>query len=227
MPKFRLVSFNLCPFVQRSAIVLREKNIPHEIDYIDLADRPQWFTDMSPLGKVPLLDVDGQILFESAVIAEYLDEATEGTRLLESDLLAKARQRMWIEFSSALTGDVYMASIATEEAATRKHLAAIRKKLERLEAEIQGPYFGAKFSLVDCAFAPPLQRLHWLSRIAPDLELFDGFPKTKAWTTSLLERPSVQASVLPNLEEINAEYLAGKGSPARNEAPSWISQRAT
>ena len=90
MPKsLRLISHKLCPYVQRAVIVATEKDIPfHRID-IDLANKPDWFLDISPTGKVPLLEVtehDGsvRIIFESAVIAEYLDEIA-GQRLLPAD----------------------------------------------------------------------------------------------------------------------------------------------
>jgi len=73
-----LISFKTCPFVQRAAITLGYKKVEHEVTYIDLADPPDWFLDISPLAKVPILKVDGEILFESAVINEYLDDITGG-----------------------------------------------------------------------------------------------------------------------------------------------------
>ena len=78
MTKLRLISFPLCPYVQRAAIALAEKGVDFERIDIDLANKPDWFLKLSPLGKVPVLVVeqDGreEVLFESAVIAEYLDE---------------------------------------------------------------------------------------------------------------------------------------------------------
>ena len=56
-PNYRLVSFNLCPFVQRSVITLNEKNAKYEIEYIDRANKPDWFLKISPLGLVPVLDI--------------------------------------------------------------------------------------------------------------------------------------------------------------------------
>lgn len=74
--KLILVSHHLCPYVQRAAIALAEKSVPFERRFVDLADKPDWFRAISPLGKVPLLIVrqdDGTdvVLFESAVICEY------------------------------------------------------------------------------------------------------------------------------------------------------------
>ncbi len=90
-----LVSFDLCPYVQRAAIVLAEKGVPFKRVDVDLADKPDWFRAISPLGKVPLLKVGGEVLFESAVIVEYLEE-TEGPALHPADPLAKAKHRAWM-----------------------------------------------------------------------------------------------------------------------------------
>ena len=69
-PKLQLISHSLCPYVQRAAIVLAEKQQPYERIDIDLANKPDWFIAISPLGKTPVLLVDGQPIFESAVICE-------------------------------------------------------------------------------------------------------------------------------------------------------------
>jgi glutathione S-transferase len=75
---FTLVSHNLCPYVQRGAIALIEKRVAFVRVYVDLSDKPDWFCAISPLGKVPLLRVASrggeQVIFESAVILEYLEE---------------------------------------------------------------------------------------------------------------------------------------------------------
>ena len=69
-----LVSFELCPYVQRAAIVLAEKDVPFERINVDLANKPDWFKAISPTGKVPLLKVGDEVLFESSAIVEYLEE---------------------------------------------------------------------------------------------------------------------------------------------------------
>ena len=75
MPKYMLVSFKTCPWVQRAAIVLREKNTPFEFRHIESDNRPDWFLAISPHKKVPVLTIDDKVtLFESNAINEYLDE---------------------------------------------------------------------------------------------------------------------------------------------------------
>ena len=93
-----LVSHHLCPYVQRAAIALAEKNVPHTRVPVDLAHKPDWFKAISPLGKVPLLRVatghetEEVILFESAPILEYLEE-TQPDPLHPGDPLDRARHR--------------------------------------------------------------------------------------------------------------------------------------
>src|SRR5881394_2023473 len=89
-----LVSFDLCPYVQRAAIVLAEKGLPFERIDVDLANKPAWFKAISPLGKVPLLKVGDEVLFESAVIVEYLEETLDPA-LHPADPLGRARHRGW------------------------------------------------------------------------------------------------------------------------------------
>jgi glutathione S-transferase len=91
----------LCPFVQRAAIVLHFKQIPFRLKHVDLADPPDWFRAISPFGKVPVLRVDGTtVVFESAVINEFLDEVTPG-RLLPEEPLERAVARGRIELTTA------------------------------------------------------------------------------------------------------------------------------
>ena len=207
MSNFRLISFELCPYVQRSVMTLREKKVAYDIDYIDLSDRPDWFVELSPLGKVPVLEVtrdDGSkvVLFESVVINEYLDEVTGGS-MLPADPLDRAHSRAWIEFGNAVLSDAFSITSAKDEAALAKVLEKLGKKLDRLEREIgTGPFFlGAEVSLVDAAFTPALQRLSWANEIHPAMAIFEGRHKVARWWSTLAERESVRGSAVHDLRE--------------------------
>ncbi len=228
MPSYTLVSFNLCPFVQRSLITLEEKGVDYEITYIDLADKPDWFLARSPFGKVPLLIVDGQTnVFESAVINEYIDETTPGS-LHPEDALERAVHRGWIELASALVSALHGVMIAPSEGIFAAHLRSCRVLLERFEEQLgEGPFFaGEKLCLVDTAIAPSMQRFHWIREIKPDLSIFDGLPKVEAWAAALVAHPAVQRSIIPELPEVFVDYLKGGGSPARRVEPSWLGLQA-
>src|SRR5512135_2597044 len=153
--RLELVSFKICPFVQRSVITLRYKDVPFTLTHIDLDHPPAWFSEISPFGKVPLLKVgDRAVLFESAVINEYLDETTP-PRLHPEDPLVRAANRAWIEFYSSCLVDLYQLTIAENEGKYEEQRQALLGKLRRLEGEVHpAPYFnGPNFSLADAAFA--------------------------------------------------------------------------
>src|SRR5438445_13357858 len=110
MAALKLISHKLCPYVQRAVIALTEKGVPFERIDIDLADKPDWFLKISPLGKVPVLTVateNGEVaLFESNVICEYIEDAQPGARLHQHDPLKRAQHPAWIESGSSILGDL-------------------------------------------------------------------------------------------------------------------------
>ena len=112
--RFKLISFSICPFVQRPRIVMFEKQIAHTIEYIDLQDPPMWFHEVSPLEKVPVLLVDEQALFESMPICEYLDEVSPGSLYPEAPL-DRARQRAWLDASTSSDELAYGSKKATSK----------------------------------------------------------------------------------------------------------------
>ncbi len=202
-----LISFGLCPFVQRSVITLLEKQVDFDITYIDLANPPAWFLDISPFGKVPALRVGDTTVFESAVINEYLDEINPPS-MHPVEPLRKAVNRAWIEFASDLLGQQYMLSIATDEKTFEEKHAAILKRLAQLEAQLQdGPFFnGAAFSLIDAAFAPVFMRFELLQQRYP-LALYEDAPKVQRWSQDLVQRRSVVESVPPDFEPKYFDYI--------------------
>lgn len=196
--RLTLVSHHLCPYVQRAAIALIEKGVPFERRYIDLANKPEWFRAMSPLGKVPLLLVKGEggedvALFESAVICEYLEETETGTRLHPINAIERARHRGWIEFGSAILADLWGLETATEAAPYDAKRQALTDKFARVETALQaGPYFaGTQFNLVDASFAP-IFRYFDLFDTLTDTAIFASTPKVRAWRQALAQRPSVK-----------------------------------
>jgi len=224
MANYRLVSFDLCPFVQRSVITLEETNIPYEIEYIDLSNKPDWFLKISPLGKVPVLRVGDTVLFESAVINEYLDEVNPTRSLHPKNPLERAYHRAWIEFASVAIGDMYRMSMAKDQQSGEELVATVKQRLNRFETQLgDGPLFaGSDFSLVDAAAAPVIQRLHWCQNIAPELRFWDGLPNVTRWRDALLSRESIKRSTVRDIEERFVNYLKGQGSPTRNADPSWL-----
>ncbi|WP_223596738.1 glutathione S-transferase family protein [Pseudomonas sp. A-R-19] len=196
-----LISHPLCPFVQRAAIVLLEKNVPFERIDVDLAAKPDWFLALSPTGKVPLLKVEllnttHAILFESMAICEYLNETQGWISLYSSDALVRAQQRAWVEFGGAALADAWQFLNAKDLVVAESKKTAFRDKLQRLEDKLdQGPYFsGAAFGMVDAVFAPVFRYFDLLNPVVSK-PIFDNLSRVSAWRSSLADRPSVMSAV--------------------------------
>ena len=212
MTGLTLISHPLCPYVQRAVIALLEKSVAFERVDIDLADKPDWFKAISPLGRTPVLKVQSAVIFESAVILEYLEE-TQPRPLHPADPLKRAEHRSWIEFGSSMLQDVWGFYAAPDEAAFKAKAAALASKLRRLEDRVQArPYFsGAAFSLVDVAFGPVFRYFDVFEAIA-DFDFFGATPKVATWRNSLKARPSVRDAVHPDYQNRLMRFLAGRGS---------------
>jgi glutathione S-transferase len=217
-----LISFKLCPFVQRSVITLLHKNTPFDITYIELAEPPAWFLEISPFGKVPALRVDGDtVLFESAIINEFIDDVTPGA-LSPEDPLLRAQNRGWIQFGEQCIVDQYQLTTAKDEETWDEISDRAHRNLAKVEAILgDGPYFnGAKLSLVDAAYAPLFMR-YALLREHADLMPVEEFPRLRAWSDTLLALPEVQKSVVDDFPELLAAYLREHGDyAARILAPA-------
>lgn len=207
-----LVSHALCPYVQRAAIVLAEKGVPFERRDIDLANKPAWFLAVSPLGKTPVLLVDGAAIFESAVICEYLED-TALPRLHPKDAVHRAQHRAWIEFASALLNTIAAFYNAPDDAALQARAADIRARLVQVEAELgDGPYFaGNAFRRVDAAFAPVFRYFDTFDRMG-DFGFWSALPKVQRWREALAARPSVVSAVSPAYAERLLGFLLKRGS---------------
>jgi glutathione S-transferase len=207
-----LISHKLCPYVQRAVIALNEKGVAFERVDIDLANKPDWFLKISPLGKVPVLAVasdHGEVaLFESNVICEYIEETQGGARLHPQDPLQRARHRAWMEFGSAILTDLWGLETTTDAATFQSKREAIAAKFARVEAALgAGPFFaGQDFSLVDAVFAPIFRYFDVFDAFI-DLALFAETPKVRKWRAELAKRPSIQTAVGADYPELLRAFL--------------------
>lgn len=207
-----LVSHALCPYVQRAAIVLAEKGVPFERRDIDLANKPDWFLKVSPLGKTPVLLVGDEAIFESAVICEYLEE-TALPRLHPANALQRAQHRSWMEFGSALLNSIGAFYNAADAVALDARAAEIRARLVQVEAALgEGTFFqGASFSIVDAVFGPVFRYFDVFDVIG-EFGFWDGLPKVQRWRRALAMRSSVAQAVHPDYPELLGRFLLTRGS---------------
>jgi len=208
-----LVTHVLCPYVQRSVIVLEEKGVPYQRTDIDLSNKPAWFKQVSPFGKVPVLTIDKrQSLFESAVICEYLDETTAGS-LHPADPLEKAYHRAWIEFGSGILNSIGGLYNAKDAATFESKRVELLEKIQLVENEIfDGPFFsGDRFHLIDAVYAPIFRYFEVFDLITA-LAVFEEMPKINRWRSALQQRKSVQHAVTPEYPELLLKFLRERDS---------------
>ena len=212
MKKLEIVGYDFCPFCQPSIITLKEKAAEFSVTYIEPDDKPDWVYQVSPQGKTPFLLVNGQPLFESAAMNEFVNDATIGD-LHPEDAFEKAQNRMWISRSYDLLGHIY--ELKTTDAqdvfdAEKEKLTAILRSLDDVIG--QKPFFnGSNFCLVDTAFAPVLRTISMLDdHFATGI--LDGLPNVAQWSSNILNRPSVRASVVENLDANSAAKIAASNS---------------
>lgn len=195
--------------MQRAVILMRAKGVEFDVTYVDLRNKPAWFLEISPHGKVPVLKVGDEILFESNAIAEFLDE-TVAPRLHPEDPIKRARNRAWTDYIGTFSGAVGGVTYAADKAAVEKGVKELAGPLSRLEGALaerkgNGPYFnGDKISLVDAAYAPFLQRLAICDGVLRT-GVLDKHPLVKAWSQTLLADRRVTSALPDNFAE---EYRA-------------------
>ena len=211
-PRLTLVSHKLCPYVQRAAIVLAEKGIAFESVDVDLSHKPDWFLRISPLRKTPVLLVDGEPIFESAVICEYLEEILL-PRLHPENALQRARHRGWMEFGSAVLNTIGGFYNAADATALQAKAAELRGRFEQVEVALgEGPYFaGRRFSVVDAEFGPIFRYFIVFDGIA-DFGVFEATPRVRAWRGALAARPSVRHAANTDYERLLQQFLVERRS---------------
>jgi len=166
MAGIELFSFAACPYAQRTRLVLIEKGIEFTLTEIDLFNRPSWFRDVSPYGKVPVLRHDGRVIYESAIINQYLDEVFPAPPLMPTDPWLRAQARIWMDYCETRYLPATHRLMAERKQADR--LAANREKLaeimrfmehEGLRKLGDGPFWiGGSPTLVDFQFLPFFER---------------------------------------------------------------------
>lgn len=174
-----------CPYCARVRIVLAEKDVPYDPVEIDLSDRPSWLYELNPAGKVPVLEEDGWVLPESAVISEYLNERYPEPALWPDDPGERAAGRLLVFRFDGFSKPYYALRRGEEGARERFEV-----QLGHLDGLLQGvPWLtGRRFGLADVAYLP------WILRAGGTLGLeLEPWPDLAAWVERAGERPSVAA----------------------------------
>ncbi len=204
----KLVSFKNCPFVQRVMGALVIKNVPFEIEYIELNNKPQWFLDISPNGQVPVLITENDtVLFESDAIVEYLDDKYAPIEEVSAE--QKALDRAW----SYQASKHYMLQCGTmgskDKETFETHLANLQKSFQKAENKLGDSDFfkGDYISNVDIAWLPLLHRASVI-REGSGFDMLEGFPKVQKWQSALIESGLTDKTVPADfIEKFSGFYL--------------------
>ncbi|BAZ37122.1 glutathione S-transferase-like protein [Calothrix sp. NIES-4101] len=187
-----------CPFCERVWFALEEKEIPFETEFIDLSNKPKWYTDLVPTAKVPGAKIEGKLVYESKDILLELEEKF-GQTLLPEDPEENAVARQWIDEAetNGIRDIAYQflrqpPEDPNELANLQTEFEAKLDELEQLLGKYPGSYFLSTFSLVDIMYSPHLDRL------ASNLPVYRGYhikgnpryPRINAWFEALKQRPA-------------------------------------
>jgi len=209
----KVVSFKICPFVQRVTALLEAKKIPYEVEYISLKDKPQWFLEISPTGQVPVLVTEsGQALFESDAIVEYLDEIYP---FLQPGISPEQRalNRAW----SYQATKHYLVQCSAQQSADKEILEERSRKLAQAFAKIEkelgdGPFFnGTTLSDVDIAWLPLLHRAS-IIQAHSGYDFLAGFSKVKAWQKAILKIGLAEKSVPGDFEQRFTDFYLSENT---------------
>ena len=155
---------------------------------VDLKNKPKELWELNPYGKVPVL-VDGEVVvYESAVINEYLEEKFPQVPLMPKDLGQRARVRIWIDFCNTRLQQA--GSDIRHDNEPEKAKEKLREYLLTLDREMASQdYIAGDFSLADITHIPFFARQERYG-VSIDATL----PHLKAWIDRLFSRPAVRST---------------------------------
>lgn len=198
----KVISFTICPFVQRVTAALELKKIPYEIEFISLSDKPDWFLNVSPNGQVPLLITDDDcVLFESDAIIEYLDDKY-GAVDLTLNPEEKAIERAW----SYLASKNYLVQCSAMRTSNcedfENRFSKLKLAFSKIEEKLNGvSYFnGSSMGKVEMAWTPLLHR-SLIVKQETGYDLLDDHPNTSKWRERINASGIFEQSVPENFKE--------------------------
>ncbi|XP_066288703.1 glutathione S-transferase omega-1-like isoform X2 [Branchiostoma lanceolatum] len=211
--KLRLYSQRFCPYAQRTRLFLAAKGIEHETINVNLKEKPEWFFEKTPIAKVPVLEKDGKIVYESLVCNEYLDGIYPDKCITPSDPLEKARQSMVLALWDAKVVDFYYKLVTAKEDERPALTKQFVDGLQYIENALTQPFFsGDKAGALDYNLWPFFERLCVLKPIGFELSV-DQFPKLSTWVERMMQLPEVKACYFPPELHVQFGKTMISGSP--------------
>ena len=198
MAELQFITAEVCPYAQRTHLALIEKGVEYEHTEVDLKNKPDWFEAVSPYSKVPVLKHGDRVVYESAIINEYIEETWPEPALMPADPFRRAQARIWIDYCNTRFIDAFYGLLSAREPAQQAELAAkLSGCFEYLEeaglaALGADPYWlGGEVSLVDLAYWPFFERLPALTHYR-GVDVPESCTRLKAWLAAMAGRESVK-----------------------------------
>ncbi|OCT69981.1 hypothetical protein XELAEV_18036907mg [Xenopus laevis] len=209
----RAYLMRFCPFAQRAKLVLVAKGIKHEVVFVNTLNKPDWFFEKSPFGLVPAIETSkGQLIYESAIVCDYLDEVFPGKKLTPEDPFQNAQQKMLLEHfskASSLLFKIVGAKKNNEDtSAIKKEFLEKLIQFDQIVAKLNTPYIGgSSVSMADYMMWPIFERFG----IFGVEDCLDKTPHLHQWYQLMLKDPAVQATITKPevLEGFFKLYLQG------------------
>jgi glutathione S-transferase len=176
----KLTHADSCPYCVRTRLVLAAKGVNHESVQVDLSNKPRFLRELNPRNRVPVLEHDGHVIYESEALGEYLDEVFPEPAMMPADAVGRARVRILMRRFEDLS-DAYYAARRGEDGAVEEMHEQLRWVEQLLSAHDH--LAGDDYTLAEPAYWPWIVRV---DRVGGSLE---GFPAILAWLERLDARP--------------------------------------
>jgi len=204
MDPIKIYSSARCPYAQRTRMLMIEKELPFELTEVDLSNKPDWFLKVSPYGKVPVIVDEGNTIYESAIINEYLEEKYRNVSMMPEEPIERARARIWMDYCTnkyLVLSRKLLVDNGNEELQieNKKKITDSLIYIERecFEKNTDGPFWlGSEISLVDLHYAPFFERFGAFKELF-GVEWPEECVKIQNWWKSIQERDSYKMTVLP------------------------------
>lgn len=222
--KLVLYSMRFCPYAQRVHLMLDAKKIPYHTVYINLSEKPEWYFEKNPLGKVPALQVPGKegvTLYESLVLADYIEEAysAQQRKLYPTDPFRKAQDRILIErFNGVITA--YYRILFSTDGIPPGAITEFGIALDVFEKELKSrgtAYFGGdKPGMIDYMIWPWCERVDLLKFALGDKYELDKerFGKLLQWRDLMEKDEAVKQSFIST--ENHTKFLQSRKNGENN-----------
>ena len=217
MGTVEIFSAEVCPYAHRTRLVLMQKGVDFSLTEIDLSNKPEWFTEVSPYGKVPSIRHDGRIIYESSIINEYLDEVFPEPPLLPTSPYERAMARIWMDYGNTRFNVASFKMLRENDGANqnalRTELDACLKFMEEGMAKLSdGPYWlGTEPSLVDYSYYPFFERFCNVEHYR-DYQIPGSCMRLLAWRDAMKALPVVRQ--IANAPEFYIERAKAYAQPS-------------